>query len=438
MFCFGYKMRCIAIFLFFFLPLLPVLASPLENRGIELVPAYRNPTYRPNATKALLHAYHRYGIKSLIGPYHRNENNVLVERHNDGASTAVFADDYMNDLFYTCPVLIGTPPQVLTMNFDTGSADTWVRSTALSERWQSNNATVFDPARSSSFQNMSESTFFVSYGDSSWVNGKVGTDILRIGNIAIENQAIELATALASVFKTMPTMQGFLGLSFSTLNKAKPHPVLTPVENMALQQDIPADHQLFTAYLGSYKDAKDPDMGRSFYTFGGINQALVPPGEEPRYTSVNDTGGRWKISSPSVVVNGQAVDLPHNEALVDTGTTLIFVTEEVCRVFYAQIPGALFSEADGQWIFPTETPIDLLPTFSVAVGDSQVVINKEHFPFAPSGQENMTVGAIQSRIGLSFDILGIPFLQSVYAIFDVGRRRFGVVNRFDPTPNGPA
>lgn len=233
-------------------------------------------------------------------------------------------------------------------------------------------------------------------------------------------------------------MNGFLGLSFSTLNKVKPHPVLTPVENMALQQDIPANQQLFTAYLGSYKDAKDPDMGRSFYTFGGIHQALIPPGQEPQYTSVNDTGGRWKISSPSVVINGQEVDLPRNEALVDTGTTLMFVTEKVCRAFYGQIPGSTFSESDGQWVFPTQIPIDLLPNFSVAVGAFQVVINKEHFAFAPSGQANMTVGAIQSRSGLSFDIFGIPFLQNVYAIFDVGQRRFGVVKRIDPTPNGRA
>ncbi|KIW37441.1 uncharacterized protein PV06_10481 [Exophiala oligosperma] len=432
-------MNPLAILLLFSLLFsLLILPFPVESRGVELIPAYHNPNYRANATKALLHAYHRYGIIPLAGPYHRNENNVLLKRQKNGSSTAVLADDYINDLFYTCPVLIGTPPQALSMNFDTGSADTWVWSITILGLGKNYNATVFNPTLSSTFRNMSGSFFFVSYGDSSWVNGIVGTDTLRVGNIAIENQAVELATALASSFKTLTTMNGFLGLSFTNLNKVKPHPVLTPVENMALQQAIPAKQQLFTAYLGSYKDAKDPDQGRSFYTFGGINQALVPPGQEPRYTSVNDTVGRWMISSPSVVINGQELDLPHNEALVDTGTTLMFVKEEVCRAFYGQIPGAVLSETDGQWIFPTQIPTDLLPNLSVAVGDFQVAINKEQFAFAPSGQANMTVGAIQSRISSSFDIFGIPFFQNVYAIFDVGRRRFGVVKRIDPTPNGPA
>jgi len=48
----------------------------------------------------------------------------------------------------------------------------------------------------------------------------------------------------------------------------QPTPVATPVENMITEQDIPANMELFTAYLGSWRDTADTDKGESFYTFG--------------------------------------------------------------------------------------------------------------------------------------------------------------------------
>jgi hypothetical protein len=90
--------------------------------------------------------------------------------------------------------------------------------------------------------------------------------------LTIKNQAVELANLLSTQFISDNGSSGLLGLAFGQLNTVQPTAVKTPVENMIAQSDIPADMELFTAYLGSWRDVGEPDKGQSFYTFGYIDQ----------------------------------------------------------------------------------------------------------------------------------------------------------------------
>lgn len=99
---------------------------------------------------------------------------------------------------------------------------------------------------------------------------------MTIGGLTIQNQAVELAKHLSAQFIRDSGSSGLLGLAFGHLNTVKPTAVKTPVENMIAQNDISADKELFTAYLGSWRDAGEPDQGQSFYTFGYIDQVCNP------------------------------------------------------------------------------------------------------------------------------------------------------------------
>jgi hypothetical protein len=79
--------------------------------------------------------------------------------------------------------------------------------------------------------------------------------VIAIGNITVENQAIELANKLSSQFTQDATSDGLLGLAFGSINTVKPTAVKTPVENMIAQEDIPQNAELFTCYLSSVKNA---------------------------------------------------------------------------------------------------------------------------------------------------------------------------------------
>lgn len=346
------------------------------------------------------------------------------------------AQDVQNDSLYLAPVSIGTPGQTLNLDFDTGSADLWVWSTNLPSNIlsQAQGHTVFDPTKSSTFQQTSGETWKIGYGDGSTASGTVGTDNVKVGGLVIKNQAVELADTMSTQF-VQGTGDGLLGLAWGTINTVKPAPVATPVANMISQADIPQSAELFTAKLGSWRDANDPDQGASFYTFGFIDQATVQAsGQQIHYTPVDNSQGFWMFNSTSATVNGQTVDRSGNTAIADTGTTLALVDDNTCQAIYNSIPGAKYDSTSQGYIYPASTTVDQLPIVTFDVGGQQFAVQKEDLGFADAGN-GFIYGGIQSRGNMTFDILGDTFLKSIYAIFDVGNTQFGAVQRTEPTQN---
>lgn len=205
------------------------------------------------------------------------------------------------------------------------------------------------------------------------------------------------------------------------------------------QDDIVEDQELFTCYLGSWRDKDEIDKGESFYTFGYIDQEVLDRCgvKEPHYVGIDTTKGFWQFASPSASINGKTIDRGPNTAIADTGTTLALVSDELCKQIYEVIPDAKFDEKNQGWVFPIGTPIKKLPTITFAVGDKQFEVQKEDLGFARVGG-GMQYGGIQSRGSSKFDILGDTWLKAVYAIFDQGKKRFGVVQRVEQFQNTAA
>ena len=234
--------------------------------------------------------------------------------------------------------------------------------------------------------------------------------------MTIENQTIELAKTLSSQFAS-GAGDGLLGLAFGSINTVTPGPAQTPVESLIAQGDISSSEELFTANLGSWRDANDPDGGQSFYTFGYIDQApLTAAGvTEPYYTPVDSSQGFWMFPSASASVNGTTVPRTGNTAIADTGTTLALVDDATCKAIYDAIPGSTYDSTQQGYTFPNSVTADQLPVVTFAVGDQQFAVQKEDLAFADAGN-NMVYGGIQSRGSMTFDILGDTFLKSIYAV----------------------
>ena len=430
---------------------------------LQKIPRVRNPRYQPNGTKSYVYLLRKWGFQPTKGgPYfvghqvHQTGKHglhhkvggraipqkVLMKKPATGAAQAgeVTAEDQQNDSEYLAPVSIGTPAQNFKLDFDTGSADLWVRllllpciikSTSTSpllitcQIWSTELSAsvlksgtghnVFNPAKSSTFKNSSGSAWKITYGDSSSASGTVGTDNVTIGGLTIKAQAIELANTLSTEFQS-GAGDGLLGLAWGQINTVTPTPVQTPVENMISQSDIPKTAELFTAKLGSWRDADNPDQGDSFYTFGYIDQPTVAAsGQEISYTPVDNSQGFWQFQSTSASINGQTLARTGNAAIADTGTTLCLVDDTTCEAIYKAIRGATYDSSSQGYIFPDNTPAADLPVVTFAVGDTQFAVQKEDLGFA-ADKTGYVYGGIQSRGDMTFDIFGDTFLKSIYAV----------------------
>ena len=344
------------------------------------------------------------------GPYQRKPCDPKP------AGEKVTSEDIQNDTEYLTPVTIGTPGKTYRLVFDTGSADLWVRSIALKANGTdpaTDTHQYFDPASSSTFKETPDASWLISYGDGSSASGNVGTDIVKIGGLSIEGQTIEIARQLTPSLQTNPA-DGLLGLAYGTRNTVNPSPVKTPVENLIDQKDIPNDKGLFTAYLGSWRDVNDPDKGQSFYTFGFVDKPSLG-GQTPFYAPIDISQGLWQFASTTSKIGDREVERTDNTAVADTGATLALIDDALCSAIYDAIPGARYEEQVQGYVFPSNVTADQLPVVSFAVGDQLFPVQKEDLAFADVGA-GLTYGGIQSRGSLSFDILGVTWLKSVYAV----------------------
>jgi hypothetical protein len=102
--------------------------------------------------------------------------------------------------------------------------------------------------------------------------------------------------------------------------------------------------------------------------------------------------------------------------MADTGTTIMIIQDDLVAQIYSAIPGAKYDPTQQGWVFPANVPADMIPTVGVAVGDIEIIIEKEHLGFSPVGKTGMIFGGIQGRGNLDQNIFGGTFLKCVYAV----------------------
>ncbi|KAE8136708.1 aspartic peptidase domain-containing protein [Aspergillus pseudotamarii] len=405
-----------------------------------------NPNYCKSGIKSYVHLIRKYRLHpTRNGPYsigraiHQTGrpftdkpiggrvrfHDVMRKQTSDDEFKQVEKDDIQNDAVFFMPMSIGTPARTLNLVLDTASTDFWVRSSELPAdtlpegRGESH---TFDPKKSSTFKDIEDSPWKVSYVDGSLVSGTIGTEDITIGRAAFKAQPVQLAKTMSPMF-TQFSADGVLGLAFGHIN----HPqedIKALAERLNIGDDLEQSAKLFTVKLGSWGDS---DLKKPFYTFGSIDEDAVRYCDhDVHHTPIDNSRGYWMFESPSATVGGKAMNRSENKAVVDTDAALTLLDDQTCQAIYDSIPGALYDIESQGFIIPSDVNIGQLPVVQLAVGEKSFVMSKESLMFAEA-KPGYVYGGVQSRGSLEFDILGGTFLDGLYAIFYFGSLRFGAV-----------
>ncbi|KAK0657980.1 aspartic peptidase domain-containing protein [Cercophora newfieldiana] len=375
--------------------------------GTASLAGVRNPNFRRNGPLALARIYRKHGVPL---PEHVRNAVAAMQRLDSGGALLT---PQGTDVEYLFPVLIGTPPQKLNVDIDTGSADFWVFSTEMVAE-QSENHTLYDPGQSTTSRKLDGATWKIHYGDGSSSGGKVYIDRVDVGNISVADQAVEAANRVSPEFVEDVNSMGVFGLAFGKLNQVRPKQQNTFFDNLLPRLDEP----VFTV------DLKHNDTGS--FNFGSIKPDAYTG--DIRYTTVNDTVGWWAFDAPGYAVGDakNGFTAHHMNAIADTGATLLLLPRAVADDYYSQVGGAKFDPNFGGYIFRCGAA---LPDLVLQIGETDdvgITVPGEYMLYSPAdgvngGDMDLCFGGLQSNAGMDISVFGDVFLKSTFAVFEAGK-----------------
>ncbi|ETS78943.1 hypothetical protein PFICI_08796 [Pestalotiopsis fici W106-1] len=364
--------------------------------------------------------------------------NRYAEKLPIGDTGRVPASSQNGDLEWVAPADIGTPSQRLYLDFDTGSADTWVFTNDTATK-NVKGQTIFDINNSTTAKLIPNCTWSIMYGDFSSSSGVVYKDNFALGDLIIKDMTIESAKQVSTQFSNQKEMSGLVGLAFSKIIETKP-------KQKSLTDFLPEvlEEPIFTT------DLRHNSSDGSF-NFGFIDRGLHD--SEIEYVGIDSSDGFWGVSFKGFAAKDSSdysyefSDPP--TVILDTGSTLFYAPDEAVTAYYKNhVPLANFSYTEYGWILPcNSTPPSFI--WELTDKDDNVVqgeVPGEYLPYAvldtKGSPEGYCYSGLQSLGGFTSlqGILGDVFLKSGFQVWNLVQERIGFAPKSLPpmTPRGLA
>jgi hypothetical protein len=333
-----------------------------------------------------------------------SESETLMKAQSTSHSGSLGLAIDANDIGYIANVTIGGAG-AFKMLIDSGSADTWVPSTACTDCGDAHKQLG---ASTSSTYKTGNKNFSITYGTGS-LSGHTATDTLKIGGYSLQNKTLGVATKESTDFSSSETpFDGLMGLANAKLaSTGAPTPIDSLFSKGLVSQPVMGYH------LGRSADGQKNNDGE--VTFGGVNS--------DKYTgdlTVIDnysTQGFWEAKFSQVSFGGKAIKLTGTyarSAILDTGTTLIVAPQADADALHAAIPGSK-SDGSGGYTIPCTTSKQVAFT----IGGKTWKMDPRDMLFLPVDSTDLTgdcVSAVSAgTVGTAGEwLFGAAFLKNVY------------------------
>ncbi|KAJ3009568.1 UNVERIFIED_CONTAM: Vacuolar protease A [Siphonaria sp. JEL0065] len=318
--------------------------------------------------------------------------------------------NFMNAQYFA----IGTPPQLFTVVFDTGSSNLWVPSTKCSSIacWLHRR---YDASKSSTHKK-NGTEFAIQYGTGA-LEGVISNENINIGGVDIKGLDFGESVKEPGFTFAVGRFDGILGLAYDTIAVQKVVPPFYALVNQKL-----VDAPVFSAWLG---DTADGGEGGEI-VFGGVN--------EDRYTGPIVWApvvrkAYWEVAFSDFTVGDEKLKIEAQSAAIDTGSSLIVVPTKDAETINSKL-GAK-KNAQGQWTVDCAA-IPSLPDVSLTIGGVAHVLTAEDYVLNLGGSSltSTTAGSCVSGfmgmdLPINIWIVGDVFLRRYLTIYDLGNHRVG-------------
>ncbi|KAK9331065.1 aspartic peptidase domain-containing protein [Lipomyces starkeyi] len=357
----------------------------------------------------------------------------------------VVLDNYYG-VAYIATISLGSPAQTVKLQLDTGSSDLWVQASTnpfcAAKRTNCEESGTFNAAKSSTFSQLLNDPFNISYVDTTGAEGIYATDTLEIGNATIDNFVFGYA-------ENSNSSLGVLGVSFTL---GEPSNQSYPNLPYRLKLDGIIDLVAYSLWLN------DLDANVGSILFGGIDMGkftgelsvipiypAVTVQNTEYFTDFNVTLTGISVSSSSdanskTIVYGtsDALVTDHNTiyTILDSGTSLgTFPLPILTGIVDALGLSDTAQYQDQSALYQVDCSLmttDSLVEFEFGGKTSIVVTMDQFIQVLGTDDFGQDVCGIAVQASQSLDlysesyIIGDTVLRSAYVVYDLENRMIGL------------
>ncbi|XP_076917789.1 cardosin-F-like [Bidens hawaiensis] len=344
-------------------------------------------------------------------------------------SGMVMLKNYRDTQYYG-EISIGTPPQMFTVVYDTGSANMWVPSSECVFSMSCYVHPKYSSRRSNTFKGNGKFAA-ISYGSGS-ISGIISKDDVKVGDLVIEEQEFIEATMEPGTVFMNGKFDGILGLGFKEISVGN----VTPVWDNMIDQGL-VENQVFSFWLNrNFNEEKGGEI-----VFGGV---------DPDHFTGNHTyapvtqKGYWQFDLGDVLIDSKSKGYCQNgcSAIADSGTSLIAGPTSVVTEINNAIGAKTFEHTQRQSKSKELSDRSLgtmevsivdcaniasMPNISFVIGGNEFALSPQEY-LVKDGEGNCVSGFMPLDVPPPHGpmwILGDVFMGAYHTVFDYGNLRVG-------------